>query len=80
MRRPARNLLYVVLGFVCVALLVQGVGLKLPGIHEGSDRCLGRDTLIPFIGWEPGRVFGRHDVSDARVRQRDDSVYRVELD
>src|SRR6266540_361025 len=32
MRKPARNLLYVVLGFVCVALLVQGVGLQLPGI------------------------------------------------
>ena len=32
MRRPVRNLLYVVLGFACVALLVQGAGLKLPVI------------------------------------------------
>ena len=32
MRRPARNLLYVVLGFVCIALLVQGVGLQIPRV------------------------------------------------
>src|SRR6266536_2205643 len=32
MRRPARNFLYVVLGVVCIALLVQGVGLKLPRV------------------------------------------------
>ena len=32
MRRPARNFLYVVLGFACIALLVQGAGLKLPVI------------------------------------------------
>src|SRR6266540_2286168 len=32
MRRPTRNLLYVVLGLVCVALLVQGVGLQIPKV------------------------------------------------
>ena len=32
MRRPARNFLYVVLGFICVALLVQGVGLQIPKV------------------------------------------------
>ncbi len=32
MRRPTRNLLYVVLGFLCVALLVQGVGLQMPRV------------------------------------------------
>ena len=32
MRQPARNFLYVVLGFVCIALVVQGVGLKLPRV------------------------------------------------
>jgi len=32
MRRPTRNLLYVVLGFVCIALLVQGVGLQIPKV------------------------------------------------
>ena len=77
MRRPARNLLYVVLGFVCVALLVQGVGLQLPRVLRDADRRLGRDSLIPIVGWEPGRVSGRRDV--LRLRQRE-SVYRVELD
>src|SRR5512135_1989326 len=32
MRRPTRNLLYVVLGVICVALLVQGVGFQLPRV------------------------------------------------
>src|SRR6266540_4297931 len=32
MRRPTRNLLYVVLGLVCIALLVQGVGLQIPKV------------------------------------------------
>src|SRR5215471_4548525 len=32
MKRPTRNLLYVVLGLVCAALLAQGVGLKLPRV------------------------------------------------
>src|SRR6266508_4908256 len=32
MRRPTRNLLYVVLGLVCVALLLQGVGLQIPKV------------------------------------------------
>ena len=32
MRRPTRNLLYVVLGIVSVAFLVQGAGLRLPRI------------------------------------------------
>src|SRR5947199_3707679 len=32
MRRPTRNLLYVVLGFVSIALLVQGVGLQVPRV------------------------------------------------
>ena len=62
MRRPARNLLYVVLGFVCVALLVQGVGLKLPGIMRALTAVSGATALIPVLGWEPGRVSGRHDV------------------
>src|SRR6266536_5509880 len=31
MRRPARNLLYGVLGVFCIALLVEAVGLPLPG-------------------------------------------------
>src|SRR6266498_3967519 len=32
MRRPTRNLLYVALGLVCIALLVQGVGLQIPKV------------------------------------------------
>ncbi len=32
MRRPTRNLLYVVLGLVSAALLVQGVGLQMPKV------------------------------------------------
>src|SRR6266508_4130005 len=47
MRRPARNLLYVVLGFVCVALLVQGVGLKLPGILRALTAVSGATLSSP---------------------------------
>ena len=32
MRRPARNLLYAALGVLCSALLLQGIGLQLPGV------------------------------------------------
>ncbi len=59
MRKPARNLLYVVLGFVCVALLVQGVGLKLPGIMRALTAVSGATVSSPssdgsqcgWMGW-----------------------------
>ncbi len=47
MRRPVRNLLYVVLGFVCVALLVQGIGLKLPGIMRALTAVSGAALSSP---------------------------------
>src|SRR6266511_1318364 len=47
MRRPARNLLYVVLGFVCVALLVQGVGLQLPKIMRALTAVSGATLSSP---------------------------------
>src|SRR6266498_729763 len=47
MRRPARNLLYVLLGIVCVAFLVQGVGLKLPGIMRALTAVSGATVSSP---------------------------------
>src|SRR6266540_1517879 len=47
MRKPARNLLYVVLGFVCIALLVQGIGLKLPGIMRALTAVSGAAVSSP---------------------------------
>src|SRR6266545_2824921 len=47
MRKPARNLLYVVLGVVCAALLVQGVGLKLPGIMRALTAVSGATLSSP---------------------------------
>src|SRR6266511_3259617 len=47
MRKPARNLLYVVLGVVCAALLVQGVGLKLPGIMKALTAVSGATVSSP---------------------------------
>src|SRR6266545_4948071 len=47
MRRPTRNLLYVVLGFVCVALLVQGVGLQLPKIMRALTAVSGATLSSP---------------------------------
>src|SRR6266540_2437878 len=58
MRKPARNLLYVVLGLICVALLVQGVGLKLPGIMRALTAVSGA-TLPSSVGSQaasPGAV------------------------
>ena len=77
MRKPTRNLLYVVLGFVCVALLVQGVGLQLPGILRVLTVVSGATLSSPSSDEEPGRVSGRRDV--LRLRQRE-SVHRVECD
>jgi len=47
MRRPTRNLLYVVLGFVCVALLVQGVGLQLPRVLKMLTAVSGASFSSP---------------------------------
>ena len=57
MRRPVRNLLYVVLGFACVALLVQGAGLKLPVIMQALTAVSGAASTavgaVPASGSSP---------------------------
>src|SRR4029077_19954111 len=47
MRRPTRNLLYVVLGFICVALLVEGVGLQLPKVLKMLTAVSGASFSSP---------------------------------
>jgi hypothetical protein len=47
MRRPTRNLLYVVFGFICVALLVQGVGLQLPRVLKMLTAVSGASISSP---------------------------------
>ena len=47
MRRPVRNLLYVVVGLACVALLVQGAGLKLPVIMRALTAVSGATVSSP---------------------------------
>src|SRR6266511_5351436 len=57
MRRPARNLLYVVLGLICIALLVQGVGLKLPRVlNMLSAVSVGAPSSQSSVGSEASSV------------------------
>ncbi len=58
MRRPTRNLLCVVLGFACVALLVQGVGLKLPRVLKMLSAVSVATPSSPSVGNEVSSPVG----------------------
>ena len=68
MRRPTRNLLYVLLGFVCVALLVQGVGLHLPRVLKMLTAV--SSTAISSPSSSPSPCRSRHSLSEADFATR----------
>ena len=84
MRRPTRNLLYVVIGVVCVAFLVQGVGLHLPRIVKALTAVSGgAASSSSSRAAVPGGFFGRHGVlrvSGGLRRSDGETVHRDELE
>ncbi len=65
MGRPARTLLYVVLGILCVGLLVQGVGLQLPRVLKMLTAVTATAHSSPVV------VQSRAEPSDAAAVSSD---------
>ena len=66
------------LGFVCVALLVQGVGLQLPRVLRTLTAVSGA-TLVSSPSSVESQAASPGATTSCRFADRE-SVYRVELD